>query len=258
MYRLESVRPRSTLEEMLDLFRTGDAGDVEGENGGGDETRPPPLPMRPTSRARLPSSVRTRKAQNGAAGKGLSVNVIKEEAGKDSGGEKIESPTFRVALDEDSDQVGTPQGFRGKPGGGMPALSSPSESKLEQIKSPLIGTGRNSIDRPKSPNGIKGGLESGIQGGSKLDSGKTRNGDPGKTPNGSVSKEVQGSVRLGLSVITPDESVFQQMPRAQTPPPVTPPGTPPPEMLQPLPSRKWKDDGVLRLRKVHCTAQAFS
>lgn len=264
MFRLQSGGPRSTLEEMLDLFRTNDMQDVESANAVGEETiRPPPLPVRPTSRARLPSSVRSKKAQNAAALKvpppsGLSVNVIKEEPTVDSPVAKIESPTDCVALEGANDQVSTPEGLRVKPAESIPALtmpSTPSESKLDQIKSPLIGPGVNSIDRP---NGVKGGLDSGIKRGSKLDFGNSL-GDPGKTPNGSVANDVAGSVRRGLSVITPDQPAFQQMANLQTPPltpPLTPPPTPPPELLSPVPDKKWKDDGVLRLRKVYATVQA--
>ena len=62
MFPPKGSGPRSTLEEMLESIRTG-VDMQEKENLGYDkqDVRPPPLPVRPTSRARLPSSVRARK-----------------------------------------------------------------------------------------------------------------------------------------------------------------------------------------------------
>lgn len=59
MFPPKGSGPRSTLEEMLESIRTGV--DMQEKENSGDDFRPPPLPVRPTSRARLPSSVRARK-----------------------------------------------------------------------------------------------------------------------------------------------------------------------------------------------------
>jgi hypothetical protein len=61
MFSTSGSGGRSTLEEMLDSMRTGE---TEEKGVLSDETREdlPPLPSRPTSRARLPSTVRAKKA----------------------------------------------------------------------------------------------------------------------------------------------------------------------------------------------------
>ncbi|KAG0602597.1 hypothetical protein M758_10G025900 [Ceratodon purpureus] len=260
MFPMKSSGPRSTLEEMLDLFRTSDAQQEKGAGEErGEESRPPPLPVRPTSRARLPSSVRAKKQQNGGVvkvvpgSKGL-VNGVKEGSAVDRPVGSVKAPGDREGVGRDDDQ-----GLRAGGEGRIPALggsgdqaprngqvdfekhltvpSGVNESKLGEIKPSLIGSGVGSIERPR-----------GGEGGSELDSGNSS-----KKANGSVDHEVAGDMRPGLSIVRPEQLAFIQIPNSPTPPltpPLTPTSTPPPELGSPMPpGKKWKDDGVLRLRK---------
>lgn len=264
MFPLKSSGPRSTLEEMLDLFRTNDT-EKESSGDRGEETMPPPLPVRPTSRARLPSSVRVKKQQNVgvvmvAPTSKSSVNVIKEDSAVDRLVANVEAPVDRFALKTDGDRVSTPVDLLPSPSGRFPALSvtgdqtprnghmvletrlslpsSTYESKLEQSEPPLIGPGVVLIER------------------SDVDSGNWFD-DSSEKANGSVAHEEDEPVQSGLFVLRPQQLPFVQIPTLQTLP-LTPPATPPPELSSPLPgNKKWKDDGVLRLRKVQVLAQAF-
>lgn len=218
MFRLQSKGPRSTLEEMLDMFKTNDVQEMESINE--EEARPPPLPVRPTSRARLPSSVRTKKV--GAQTKVANGVVQVEDRSALQGGAK----------DQVSAAPASPEGAR-----------TMTMSKLEGSKTPS----GISFERP---NGFKGRLEKARSRRDSFDD---------KTPNGNVGAGSVRPGLSVLPPEQTAFSPMPNSQNPPLTPPLTPPRTPPPEMLSPFRgSKKWRADGVLPLRKVRVSPLSLS
>lgn len=249
MFPLKSSGPRSTLEEMLDLFRTNDTQEEGTSKDNGEEARPPPLPARPTSRARLPSSVRARKQQVIAAVKlapasKIPVDVAKENLATDSLDADKALPFAIDCLNRDDDQVPKPESFRERISDHLSATKAHADQAPQNghtvVESTLNTpncTNKSDLEESKAPWTCPAVVSVGRPGGSEeeaeLDS-RNLSFDFGGMPNGSLADEETELGRTDLSALVPEQ-----------------PALPPHSPSSPAPSRKWKDDGVLRLKKVH-------
>ncbi|XP_024384280.1 myosin-1 isoform X2 [Physcomitrium patens] len=247
MFPLKSSGPRSTLEEMLDLFRTNDTQEEGTSKDNGEEARPPPLPARPTSRARLPSSVRARKQQVIAAVKlapasKIPVDVAKENLATDSLDADKALPFVIDCLNRDDDQVPKPESFRERISDHLSATKAHADQAPQNghtvVESTLNTpncTNKSDLEESKAPWTCPAVVSVGRPGGSEeeaeLDS-RNLSFDFGGMPNGSLADEETELGRTDLSALVPEQ-----------------PALPPHSPSSPAPSRKWKDDGVLRLKK---------
>lgn len=246
MYPVKSSAARSTLEEMLDSIRTGD--EEQGD-------MPPALPQRPTSRARLPSSVRARKHLGAAMdsltlpSKGPTV-LLKENVPVDSPIANLVLPrgpsavppetlnklqvSYSRPLDNssttDSSSRFTQESCRTENGNDMYTLNNRSELTLQNAGSQSMVPGI--ANGPEARVCMEGSTEQHSR-------------DP---------RDVSEAIGSGLATAVPtlelENSSFsfasQQGPALHTPVEETPA-----PVVTPLTTgKKWKDDGTLRLKKV--------
>ncbi|XP_024397400.1 myosin-1 [Physcomitrium patens] len=254
MFPLKSSGPRSTLEEMLDLFRTDDKQEKESMDNG-EEARPPPLPVRPASRARLPSSVRARKHQVVAMVKLISssersVDVVQGDVAVDAPAVNTVLCPVTDCLDVDDDQVSKPERCQERPVNHPPAIVIPDDQALQNghmaFETNVTATNCTKMSESQeitasltNPAAISVGKQRVGEEEAELHSNKLLV-DVRGTANGSVVDDGAAVEQSDFSALPPEQLALLQIPSLQSPA-----RTP----TSPAPSRKWIDDGVLRLRK---------
>lgn len=218
MYSTNGIEGRSTLEKMLDFMKTGD---IEESEITSDETYAdlPPLPLRPSSRARLPSSMGAKKAL-GACLDSIVLSSNESEAFKEN--IAVGSPIVNLVAPAD------------------PAALASKSVTCTNVHTPLaerVGTALNeSFASPQlasSPSIIPDVFTPADQ----------------VRSSGTLSFDQRldacGAQESSFSFLTAQESSTPETPLPQTPVlentalPVTTPSS----------GKKWKDDGTLRLKK---------
>jgi hypothetical protein len=227
---------RCALEGMLDSIRAEDAVEGRGmwpEGAESQEDSSVPLPLRPTSRTRVPSSVRAKKAL-GASLDSLalpckgSAALLKENIA-------IESPIANLMLIADPAPkcLSRPFDLASEPGC-FPLAAREVATNNGSVAFPQFVTSPSVIPAASTP--AKG----------------REPGPDGITAQLHMSEAVACDERIDASGEQPSFSFLT----AQEPPL---PLTPAPHALQnsalpsttPSSGKKWKDDGTLRLKKVH-------
>ncbi|KAG0563594.1 hypothetical protein KC19_8G043800 [Ceratodon purpureus] len=240
MYTMESSGGRSTLEEMLDSMRTVETEEKVVSSEESHEELPP-LPSRPTSRARLPSSVRAKKAlgsclDNLAVPSNGSGALLKDGFGLESpvanlvmAADLVTEPRVCLsrAFDELSGDLASDNGHTPfANGGNQGSFATPQLSSSPSVVPDVSTPAEDGISQLHS----RGAL--------------------------SFNERINASVAQGLGQEQPSFSFLT----AQEPPAPPTPQTPAPQSPVPqdpaLPvttpssaGKKWKDDGTLRLKK---------
>lgn len=253
MFSTNGSEGRSTLEEMLDSMRTVETEEKEVLI---DETHEEllPLPLRPTSRARLPSSVRAKKAlgaclDNLAVQENDSVVLLKENIA-------LESPIANLVVAADPatmselclssafDEVSA-SGERGdlaSENGHTPLGTREEATNKESFPSPQFSSSPSVIPDISTPAVDGPGLmhsRGALSFDERIDA---------------AGAQELGHGQLSFSFLTPQEAPAPPTP--QTPAPQTPvPEDPSLPVTTPSSGKKWKDDGTLRLKKVYLSAK---
>lgn len=228
---------RCSLEGMLDSLRGDDTATVEEREMWGEETvsqeDPVPLPLRPTSRARVPSSVRAKKALGASLdylappGKG-SAALLKENIA-------LESPIANLMLTGEPAPKCLSRPFDLASENGHPlaerevAANTGSVACLSFVTPVVPAVSTPGMGREPDTGGVTAPLH--------------------------TSEKLTFDERINASGEQPSFSFLT----AQEPPqPLTPaaPMVHNPALPGPTPSsgKKWKDDGTLRLKKVRFSA----
>lgn len=138
--RMAPTLPRSTLEEMLESIKKTD-----------DKQRdmPPALPQRPTSRARLPSSIRGRKSASSSSDKSRqSVDNHSKNSRPSKPGSNSESPGTSVGGSPPKSERSVDSGRIGN--GNKPASPKSRAASSSNSPSGSVNVGRPSKDKDEA------------------------------------------------------------------------------------------------------------
>ncbi|XP_024403089.1 myosin-3 isoform X2 [Physcomitrium patens] len=222
---------RSTLEEMLDLISTGDTEEREVSS---DDTQEDllPLPSRPTSRARLPSSVRAKKAL------GVCLdNIVPSSNGSAALSKEIVflgSPIANLTVPSDPLSL-APKSFASE-NGYTPLAKGEDSANNESFASPNLAYSPTIIpDVLMQSDEVR----------------RSRTLSFGERLNACSTQERSFSFLTAQESSTPHTPLPQNPLVEDTSLPVTTPSA----------GKKWKDDGILRLKKymrVWCLSSEYN
>ena len=256
MFSWNGSGARSTLEEMLDLMRTVETEEKK-MSGGETLEELPPLPLRPTSRARLPSSVRAKKAL-GASLDNLALpksgsGVLKENIALGSPVANLVVATGPATVGAESavclarafDELPVPValGDLASDNGHTPFAKRENADSTESFASPHL------LFSPSVIPNVSSLTEGGI---AQLHSRGTLSFDDRIK---SSSAHGFGHEQPSFTFLTAQEGAAPPTPQTPAPPTPVPQDPALPVTTPSSTSKKWKDDGTLRLKKVYSCAE---